>query len=473
MKFSLIAAVAGALVASSAEATCQFVDGNNYCNNVNQVFYRNVGYQGSYNRVTSFNDDGTCSSQPQAFSGSLSPLNEEVTVHFRGPINLKQFAVYYQGGNNTNTNEKRDVNIRGSKQHHVHKREADPALVTDFVHVTRTVYAEGQGYSTDAPAPAAAASSSPAGNLNIDNAVAAVGGIVSNAVGAIVGNQGSGSSATAAPSSFATSYAPQSSASPSSSSSSSGNGWSQSAYYNSGSSTANGLVFMNNKGGAGSGVFDMTFGNSISYAGSDGVSCASSAQVLSDTTLSSNEEFMIFSDSDCGANNGACGYYRPGIPAYHGFDGATKMFLFEFSMPHDTSNSVSFNYDMPAVWFLNAQIPRTVQYGEASCSCWTSGCGEFDVFEILNSGNTMLTSHLHTAQGAPGNSQYGGGGTPDWFQRPTDGTLRAAVIFNGADETISITQISGSGDFASSYDDSTISSWIASQSSLQANVQIS
>jgi hypothetical protein len=32
--------------------------------------------------------------------------------------------------------------------------------------------------------------------------------------------------------------------------------------------------------------------------------------------------------------------------------------------------------DEPAIWMLNAQIPRTTQYGPSDCSCWESGCGE-------------------------------------------------------------------------------------------------
>jgi hypothetical protein len=28
---------------------------------------------------------------------------------------------------------------------------------------------------------------------------------------------------------------------------------------------------------------------------------------------------------------------------------------------------------------LNAQIPRTAQYGPPGCSCWASGCGELEV----------------------------------------------------------------------------------------------
>jgi hypothetical protein len=60
-----------------------------------------------------------------------------------------------------------------------------------------------------------------------------------------------------------------------------------------------------------------------------------------------------------------------------GFGGADKVLLIEFSMPSDPG-SITGTYagDMPAIWMLNAQIPRTTQYGPSNCNCWQSGCGE-------------------------------------------------------------------------------------------------
>ncbi len=93
----------------------------------------------------------------------------------------------------------------------------------------------------------------------------------------------------------------------------------------------------------------------------------------------------------CGAND--CGYVQPSSVAYRecsevtdrharelneftdGIAGADKVFLFEFSMPTDSGASGNLA-DMPAIWMLNAQIPRTTQYGPADCNCWESGCGE-------------------------------------------------------------------------------------------------
>lgn len=194
--------------------------------------------------------------------------------------------------------------------------------------------------------------------------------------------------------------------------------WGGQAYYNAANGTADGLVFLNNMGGQGSGVFDTTFGNSLSYAASDAMSGSASPQVLGSTLLQDNIEVILFTDKQCQGND--CGYYRPGTVAYHGFDGDSKLFLVEFDMP--LSGKTGFNMDMPAAWMLNAAVPRTQQYG--GCSCWSTGCVEWDIFETLDSGNTRAKSTLHAGLSS--------GGESDYFQRPTDKTMKAAVIFDGA-----------------------------------------
>jgi hypothetical protein len=62
-----------------------------------------------------------------------------------------------------------------------------------------------------------------------------------------------------------------------------------------------------------------------------------------------------------------------------GFEGADKVFLMEFQMLLDGNTGIQ--GDAPAIWMLSAQIPRTLQYGNKSCSCWASGCGELDIIE--------------------------------------------------------------------------------------------
>ena len=95
-------------------------------------------------------------------------------------------------------------------------------------------------------------------------------------------------------------------------------------------------------------------------------------------------------------------------------------------MPLDGTHG--FNADMPALWLLNANIPRTLQYGNAECNCWPE-CGELDIFEILASGSEKARITYH---GPNGKSR----GCEDWMQRPVDGTIKLAVIMQ--DGTVSI-----------------------------------
>lgn len=163
---------------------------------------------------------------------------------------------------------------------------------------------------------------------------------------------------------------------------------------------------------------------------------------------------MIFSGTECSGNT--CGYYRDNIPAYQGFGGGDKIFVFEFSMPSDTDGS-AYNQDMPAIWLLNAKVPRTLQYGDSDCSCWKTGCGEMDLFEILTAGSDKLISHIHSGQGDNGQSS-GGGGSQDYFTRPTSSTLKAAVIFDSSAQSVHIVQVDD--DFDAELSSSTVSSWL-------------
>ena len=128
------------------------------------------------------------------------------------------------------------------------------------------------------------------------------------------------------------------------------------------------------------------------------------------------------SDNEC--SGGDCGAIMPGSVAYHGFGGAQKAFFFEFEMPDEPSQQTGlWTGNMPAIWALNAQIPRTLQYGNPTCSCWATGCGELDIFEVLAPGDTRAKSTLH------GNAPCSGGNS-DYFARPTNGTITVGVLMN-------------------------------------------
>ncbi|SCU91613.1 LAMI_0E06590g1_1 [Lachancea mirantina] len=466
MKISLASVTPVAALAALTAASCDFVAGNYYCSQTNAVAYSNVGYSGSYRDVTSMDETScTCQQEEVTFEGSLAPLDEELSVHFRGPLELLQFGVYYPAsGASLKKRENCDVEVA----HHAHKREA----AVKIVEVTSTVWVDGEGnaaptssagYQSSAvvtmsslvpesssPAYASSASSSPAYASSAFSSPAYASSASSSPAYASSASSSPAYASSSSSSSSSAASSPSSSSSPSS-----GSGWNRVAYYTPGSTTN--CTFMNNQGGtAGSGTWSACFGNSISYAAADGVSGAGSPQALNQVTLASNKEYMIFSGTSCSDDSlGSCGYYRNDIPAYHGFGGATKIFVFEFTMPHDYSSS--YNQDMPAVWLLNAKVPRTLQYGDSTCSCWSTGCGELDLFEILSSGSEKLITHLHDGQGNDGTSS-GGGGTQDYFARPTSSSLKAAVIFNGNDKSIHVVEVSD--DFDPSLSAETVNSWL-------------
>lgn len=299
--------------------------------------FKNVGFPGRYFDIASLDSLSSCcalATTPTNFSGPNSPLNEELSVHFRGPISLSKFAAYYSA------------------------------------------------------------------------------------------NSDSGS-------------------------------WSQVAYYNSANQTANNVTFLNNNG-----ENSTCLGLGLTYASSNGTSKATQPTILeADNFVDSNQEYLIFSSVKCpesGFSN-SCGVYRSGIPAYHGFGGTTKLFLFEFKMPN-TTTWVEWNNNMPAIWFLNAKIPRTSQYG--NCSCWGSGCGEFDAFEVMNGTQYLdLASTIHTYQGT-GNITWGIP-APGYFKRQLNDTMLGGVLF-ATDGSINVF-MPNSLSWDSSLAASTVNGWIPSK----------
>jgi hypothetical protein len=318
--------------------------------------------------------------------------------------------------------------------HKKRQAEAEKRNLGDIV--TALIDGKLQTWVNEYAGGAAAAAATPAPYSSEAAAAAPAYEAAASSVAAVANRLGGGSSSSS--SSSDSSDSSSSSGSSSSSSSTGGSGWTRQAYYNSAAQTADGLVILNHQGGSGSGVFDYNFGNSLSYASADGASGASSPQILEDCTLASSTEIVIMSDKKC--TDSSCGYTRDGTVAYHGFDGPSKAFFFEFGMPDDGQTGAS-KYDavnMPAIWMLNAQIPRTLQYGNAECSCWTTGCGEFDIFEVLAAGDTRCKSTLH------GNIA---GGDSDYFERPTGSTIKAALLLYN--DNIHIKILDNSTDFGS------------------------
>lgn len=96
---------------------------------------------------------------------------------------------------------------------------------------------------------------------------------------------------------------------------------------------------------------------------------------------------------------------------------------------------------MPAIWMLNARIPLTAQYHP--CSCWSTGCGEFDIFEVLSPGDTKAKSTVHATDGKSG-------GDSNFFERPVGDFIRVAVVFDGDSGTVQVKVLAdgkGKGEF--------------------------
>ncbi|KAK9323436.1 putative TOS1-like glycosyl hydrolase-domain-containing protein [Lipomyces orientalis] len=480
LPLTLSVALGASLAAASA---CTEINGNYYCDAVKAVAYENIGFSGSYDDVTSM-DDCSCSMSSTSFSGSLAPMNEDVSLHFRGPMTIKQVAVYSADSGAAKAKiKKRDGHHVHEKRHELEKRDQHLhaqhhavrhdkralEIVTEIVTVYETVYYNPEDDVTSAAEPSPTTQTenivyTPASETQAETTSIAV---IKNPVEVTEPAQATETQAYQDPTDVYTSADPATTSSSTSSSATatsttiSTSSWSRFAYYNSEQGVSNGLTFLNNLGGTnGSGTWSSCWGSSLSYCNTDGVTAASEAQVLGDVLLPSNTEVIMFTDTECGDSN--CGYYRDGIPAYVGFTGDTKLFLLEFSMPTDTSSGATYNVDMPAIWFLNGKIPRTQQYG--TCSCWTSGCGEFDAFEVLSTGSQYLTSHLHTWQGTDNN--YGGGGTSDYFARPTDSTMKAAILFDGNSKSVYLVELDASTDFGDSVTADSIAQWISSSATV-------
>ncbi|KAK4235004.1 putative TOS1-like glycosyl hydrolase-domain-containing protein [Achaetomium macrosporum] len=313
------------------QGTSHEENGNWYCRQVQRITYENIGASGQYNEVVSMDQQtGDCEFAVRNVSGPLAPFNEPLSLHFRGPLNLKQVAVYML-----------DSSTSGHKQQQENTGTSTPA---QFV---------------------------------------------------------------------------------------------RTGYYNAAQQKAEGVVFLGNYGGQGSGKWTPKFGNTLSYLKADGTGGASEPTLLKDTTISSSHEVALLTNETCDAS---CGYVQPGSVAYKGFPGPSRIFLLELSMPHFITTTTPFpsnQADAPAIWLLNARIPYTGQY---SCNCWASGCGEIDVLEVLAAGGDKAVSTVHHGSGNRADSD------PNYFARPVDvdQPVRVAVVFDAVQGEVSV-QVLGQG----------------------------
>ncbi|KAI2630399.1 putative TOS1-like glycosyl hydrolase-domain-containing protein [Hypomontagnella submonticulosa] len=420
MKYSTAIVVAAASVANAGFCNDAFEEfGNFFCPNaVKQIKYSGLDIAGKYRAVAQMDNSGTCTFKDKDYSGPIAPFDEDLTLHFRGPLELKSVAVY------TPSKGKRDVPQVHSKRHghqHLHKKHHE--------------HAEAE--------------------KRADMVTAVIDGVTVSWENNWFGSKTAAPEATPAPVSAASVGKGSPAESPSKSKTSSSKGKSSPsvsvpagdferiAYYNAKDQVADGLVFLGNLGDpAISGTWDTVWGSSLAYCNEDGTKAAASPTILKEGLIDDSSEIIIASDKEC---DESCGTVRPGSVAYKGFEGANKVFLAEFTMP--LSNKQGWNMDMPAFWMLNGAIPRTGQYSK--CSCWAGdnsspqqgGCGEADIIEVLRSGDTKAKSTFHFAAGT-GDSHY--------FDRPTDKPMKVAVVFQAASSTASIKVLDDDFDFSTS-----------------------
>lgn len=409
-----LALVAASLVSSVSAQACTQSGGNWYCNQVNAVSYLNFGTSGTYKKVSYMNDDtGECKFDQAGYGGAIGPFDEELSIHIRGPFSLKQFA-FYTPQSTTNTKRDRQGPARRDLEERALKNVVCPKANQTTVTTGGKTFRIECGMDRQGNM---GSSRQPNFSACIQKCASTSGCTQVSFVRKDKICYLKSSSPALRPQDYTRGIAGARLIVKNANKSTSPIAWTRRSYYDSRSSIASGVTFLNNKGGGSyPGIWSTKFGNSLGYASKDGLSPASSPQILSDTTLPSTSEISLFTGLPCSASN-PCPYTRPSTVAYHGFGGASKIFLFEFSMPDDSTGD-----NMPALWFLNAQIPRTQQYG--ACSCWgnTDGCGELDVFEVLTPGEKRMISAVHGDQAAT---------NPNWFARPVTKTMKGAVVLEG------------------------------------------
>ncbi|THH16699.1 hypothetical protein EUX98_g9259 [Antrodiella citrinella] len=201
--------------------------------------------------------------------------------------------------------------------------------------------------------------------------------------------------------------------------------WKRTSNWAQGSAPDN-LVFMSNSGGGVSGEWDTCGGASQAY--SDGAFTGAAASANADiygANLPGTNEVNIVTSQTC-ADSPCDGFARG--TASHGWAGS-KAFVFEFEMPQDgTSNP-------PAIWLLNQQVVNSAQYG---CNCrgmgGSGGCGELDLFEVLNTNLNQGITEIYSFKGATGS------GDGNFWPRPS-GIVTYIAILDIQTDSISIQQL--------------------------------
>ena len=213
----------------------------------------------------------------------------------------------------------------------------------------------------------------------------------------------------------------------------------------------------------------------LGYVTSNGTHSTSSPAILEDCLVPDNTEFIISSSKPC-VTGDSCGVTAPGATAFRkehlgfgkscanssadGWGGENKIFMAEFQMPRSGQTGYQ-NADMPAFWLLNSKVVNTQQY--ANCSCWASGCGEWDILEVLSNDLTTGYASLHMG------CNYGVTAEQNGIARPTTATIKIAAIVS-SQGVAHVRVLDDSTTFGTTVAGSTVTGWLAENSN--ANITV-
>jgi len=211
---------------------------------------------------------------------------------FRGPIKLKQFAVYTQDTSKTKRSPRQTVHHRRHGHQHFHEHNKEIREATEEIEkrgngdlVTATIDGKVVTFTDTWDAPDNAAAPTP-----VVKAAAAKG------------------SATPADNTAA----PKAAAPKAAASVNAGAGnWARTGYYEASSGTASGITFLANNNWNNY----ATLGAALGFVGADGKSIASGPSILEDCLIPDNVEFIISSDTPCVMGD-SCGVTAPGVDAH-------------------------------------------------------------------------------------------------------------------------------------------------------------
>jgi hypothetical protein len=306
---------------SDAQVVADYV----YCQPVDRAVIQNVGHSGTYQKVTGMDSTtGQIESAPFPFSGPLAPFDEDLSLHLRGPLNLKQFAAYIPVA----AKKKRSTTKHHHMANHAHipaRRDVHHTTVVEIeeieenVVVQTTLHGNATTFTSLFATSKFLSVSLQAQSSNIAQGSKTFSG--DSTYGSRPSFQkanaqsftlvtGASASANETPLSYDSQSNPTQTSTPMQQSQ---GDWQRTALYDSDSKISQGITFMNNKGGQGSGVFDVKFGLSLSYADGSAETAAQSSTIF-DGFLNNTVELAIFSDEPCSEES--CGFWRPGAPAY-------------------------------------------------------------------------------------------------------------------------------------------------------------